>query len=184
MQTKFITEEFLYDGSQLRPLYAYQDHGVEGESTIAWVGACNVSNENMKDGEDLFAGESIEGQLMLHFIIELFEQPLFSMVAVQRLFSSIAKDCLEELSSKKIARDGDDLFFNGGKLSISIASRDAVSSMIHFAINVNNDGTPVKTASLDDLGIESKDLVERLFESWSKEYSGIQRATKKVFALK
>lgn len=183
MKTKFLKDEFAYDGSQLRALYAFQEHDIEGESLVSWLGSCDVSNENMKDGEDLFAGESIASSKMIHFIMEVFEQPLMTMVSLQRLLSSVAGDTLAEMSGEKIVRDGDDLFFESGKLSISIATRGAVSSMIHFAVNVSNEGTPVKTASLEDLKIDHEVFASSLLKNWEKEYAGIVRATKKVFAI-
>lgn len=183
MKTLFIEKQFIYDGSQLSPLYAFKNHGLEGESLVSWIGPCAVADENMKDGEDLFAGESIEGDLMLHFVLEIFEQNLMTMVSLQRLGSAIAKDLLESLSGKKISRKGDDLYYDSGKLSISIASRDAVSSMMHFAINVSNEGTPVKTACLKDLGIDPKLFAEKYLSVYQDEYTDIVRATKKVFSL-
>lgn len=183
MKTKFIKEKFSYDGSQLRPLFAFSQFSIEGESLVSWVGPCNVSNENMKDGEDLFAGDSIRGGEMCHFILELFEQNLMTMVSLQRLMSAMAGEVLSDLSGKKTIRDGDDLYFGEGKLSISIASKGAVSSMIHFAVNVNNEDTPVVTSSLEDLNVSVEDFVEKFFAAFEKEYLGIVRATKKVFAL-
>ena len=183
MKAQFIEKQFIYDGSQLSPLYSFKSHGIEGESVVSWIGPCAVANENMKDGEDLFAGESIEGDLMLHFITEIFEQNLMTMVSLQRLGSAIAKDLLESMSAKKVLRKGDDLYFEDGKLSISIASRDAVSSMIHFAINVSNDGTPVKTACLKDLEIDPLGVGKKFLSVYQEEYTDIVRATKKVFSL-
>ena len=183
MKIKFLTEEFAYDGSQLQALFAYRNFAIEGESIISWLGSSRVSDENMKDGADLFAGESSEGDRMLHFIIELFGQPMMTMVSLQRLFAAIVKDVLEELSGKQLRRDGDDLFWNDGKLSISIATRGAVSSMIHFAVNETNEGTPVKTACLGDLGVNAEALAEEVMKRWESEYFGITRATKKIFPL-
>ena len=106
-----------------------------------------------------------------------------TMVSLQRLGSAIAKDLLESMSAKKVLRKGDDLYFEDGKLSISIASRDAVSSMIHFAINVSNDGTPVKTACLKDLEIDPIEFGKKFLSVYQEEYTDIVRATKKVFSL-
>ena len=183
MKVKFLKQEIDYDGSQLSPLYAYKHHSIEGTSTVAFVGACDVSDENMKDGEDLFAGESIRGAKMLHFIIEFFEKPLFSMVLAQRLFASIVKDHLELASGQKISREGDDLYWNDGKLSISIATRGAVSSMIHFAINISNESTPVKTSSLEDLEIDEVAFAEVVLKTWNEEILSVNRACEKVFSL-
>lgn len=180
----FFEEKIIaYDGSQLRPLFAFESFKVEGDSIVSWIGPCHVANEHMVDGEDLFAGESIASSQMLHFIVELFGKNLFSMVAVQRLLSSMMKDLLSGLSNESISREGDDLYWKGGKLSISIASTSAVSSMIHFAINISNQGTPVKTASLEDLGLDASNVSKQFMESVLQEINDIERATKKVFPL-
>lgn len=186
MHSLWIEKEFNYDGSQLRPLFAYENYQLLGESIVAWQGPCNVANEFMKDGEDLFAGESIASHKMLHFIVELFEKDMFSLVSFQRLIASL---CMQEIlklkPNVKIHRKGDDLYINSdSKLSISIASKGSISGMIHFAVNITNDGTPVKTACLEDLQIPAKDFAHGLMSSVQEEYISVVQAGKKVFSLK
>lgn len=183
MKTLLLEKEFTYDGTQLHSLYAYLEHGLLGNSCVAWIGPCSVSFEHMVDGEDLLARETIAGQKMLHFIVEVFDQSLFSAVALQRLFAAIVRDYLAEHSGKEIFRDGDDLFYNEGKISISIASKSPVSVMIHFAVNVTNEGTPVKTASLVDLGIDPVRAGTELLSLLSHEFKKIVEATHKVRPL-
>ena len=50
-------------------------------------------------------------------------------------------------------REGDDIFVDGGKLSISIASVSLSSAKIHFALNLEDKGTPddVETIGLFDI---------------------------------
>lgn len=181
---QFIEQEIVYDGSQLRPLFAFQEFGLEGDSIVSWIGPCNVSSEFMKDGEDLVAGESIQGAKMLHFIIEAFGHDLTAMVYCQRLFSSIAKDLIVFYKPDiRLLRDGDDLFLQDKKLNISIASTSAVSSMIHCAFNITNEDTPVKTCSLEDFGLSGFSFSKELMENFVKEFSEVVRATKKVFPL-
>lgn len=185
-QSKFIEmdeKRSRYDGTQLRSLYAYLEHGVPGDSVVAWIGACDVSFEHMVDGEDLREEAAIRGSKMLHLIIEKFEARLPEMVALQRLTSAIAKDLLESFKTAKgsLRREGDDLYWNAdGKLSISIATVSPVSGLVHFAINVSNDGTPVKTASLEDLGIEPKAFAQELLQRLRSELDSIGVATRKV----
>ena len=153
MKSKFVSKKMKYDGSQLRPLFSYMTHDLLGDSIVSWVGPCDVTVEHMKDGEDLKAKEKIKGDLMLHFIVELFDGDLFGAVAVQRLLSSIAKDVLLDigkLGKEKVSREGDDIFVGKKKLSISIATRSTHSSLIHFAVNCVNKGTPIPTCSLED----------------------------------
>jgi hypothetical protein len=185
MQTHFIEKKMTYDGSQLRSLFAYLDHGVLGPSIISWVGPCNIPFAHMVDGEDLLARAVIEGNEMLHFIIEFFDRDLFSGVAVQRLFASICRDHLAEkakfvLGDKNLRRDGDDIYLDDRKLSISIATKSPVSTMIHFAMNVTNEGTPVKTLALADLKLDAETVAEEIMVIFRKEYLDIVTATQKV----
>ena len=47
-------------------------------------------------------------------------------------------------------RDGDDIFVNNAKLTVSIASVSITSIKIHFAFNIRDEGTP---DVLDTIGI-------------------------------
>lgn len=185
MKKKWINKVITYDGSQLRPLFAYENYNLLGESIISWVGPCDIPFENMKDLEDVNAHSPIRGSQMLHFIIEIFHQSLFSGVSLQRLFASIIKDQIQTYLIKKrsqvvLLRSGDDLYFNDQKLSISIAAQGVISTQIHFALNISNKGTPVRTLSLQDLGINPKDLASNVMTVFCKEFISIIEATKKV----
>ncbi len=185
MKSYFIEKEFAYDGSQLRSLFAYLDHKVQGTSIVSWVGACDISIEHMIDGEDLLAGETIAGARMVHFIIERFETQLFGAVALQRLMAAIVMEvCRTHVGDDEIAahfsRDGDDIFYGDGKLSISIATLTPVSALIHFAVNVTNEGTPVKTAALKEFGYDAKDFAHDVMTRVVTEVESIETATVKV----
>jgi hypothetical protein len=134
----------------------------------------------MVDGEDLRAHARIEGAKMVHFIIELFECPLFAAVNAQRLLASIVLEHLRTVTSVPLRRDGDDIFSGNKKLSISIATASPVSSLIHFAVNVTNEGTPVETVSLENLGVNPSDFATVILEKFSSEMSSIRDATHKV----
>ncbi|QDK38100.1 DUF366 family protein [Bdellovibrio sp. NC01] len=185
MESLFIDKKFAYDGSQLRSLFAYLDHGILGPSIISWQGACDIPFTHMVDGEDLLAQAVIESDEMLHFIIEIFDRDLFSGVAIQRLFASIVRDYLQTkaagaLNGQQLVRNGDDIYWQDRKLSISIATRSPVSVMVHFAMNVTNEGTPVKTTSLGDLKLNPKTVAEDLMHLFKIEYGEIVQATQKV----
>ena len=185
MKAKFLNEPTLYDGSQLRSMQNYLKHELLGDSVIAWIGPCNVSLEHMVDGEDRLAKQVIRGEMMLHFIVELFDSTLLSAVAIQRLLSSLALELLREVSPvdhfvKKLRRDGDDIFCGQQKLSISIATQSPINSLIHFAVNVVNQGTPVPTISLAELKVEPKKFAEDLMSKLCKEVETIKVATQKV----
>jgi hypothetical protein len=185
MKTHFSDKKMAYDGTQLRSLFAYLQFSVLGDSVVSWVGPCDVSFEHMVDGEDLLAKSEIRGSEMVHFIVEKFDIDLFAAVALQRLMTSLALDVIRQASPNKemtnlMHRDGDDIFYKGQKLSISIATKSATSTLIHFAVNVVNDGTPVPTLCLGDLQITPQTFSHNLMERFSCEADSILNATRKV----
>lgn len=185
MQTHFIEKNFAYDGTQLRSLFGYLDHGILGPSIVSWRGPCSISFDHMVDGEDLLAKAVIQGDEMLHFIIEIFDRDLFSGVLLQRLFASICRDYLQShaamaLAGKNLHRDGDDIYLDDQKLSISIATRSPVSVMVHFAMNITTNGTPVKTLSLGDLKLDPRRVAEDVMTLFRKEFISMIEATQKV----
>ena len=92
---------------------------------------------------------------MVNFICEFFDQqPTNMRVAYlrQRLLVMIFREILTEFGVES-KREGDDIFVNNGKLSISIASVSLSSAKIHFALNLEDKGTPsdVETIGLFDI---------------------------------
>lgn len=187
MKSKYIKKSFAYTGEQLRPHFTYENFGLLGDSIVAWIGPCEIPFKHMVDLEDVLSKSAIRGDRMLHFIVEIFNQSLLSAVSLQRLLACIVKDEIEiRLSDKsevRLNREGDDVFWTSRKLTISIASISSVSTQIHFAVNVNNRGTPVKTAALDDFKINSQNFAKAILEKFSKEYNSIIEATQKVKPL-
>lgn len=182
MISKWIDKKINYDGSQLKPLYAYMNHGLHGDSILAFAGSCNVSWEHMIDGEDLRARSEIKADSMLHFIVEMFPAHLPSAVTAQRLLVAIARELFQE-KGVVLKRSGDDLYHGEKKLSVSIASVSAVSAMIHLGINIENSGTPVKTCALSDFSLNTQVFAEELMSTFVSEFKSIQAATKKVRPL-
>jgi uncharacterized protein len=183
MKTKWLKQNSKYDGTQLRSLYAYLEHKILGDSAVSWVGPCDVNFEHMVDGEDLLDRSVIRGSNMVHFIVEVFDQNLMSGVLLQRLFANIVRDVLIELSPLKnleILRIGDDLYWKNKKLSISIATRSPVSTLVHFAVNVSAKGTPVEAGGLEDLKVPTRKFAEKCLESLKDEYESCTDATRKV----
>ncbi len=185
MKSLYLESSEKYDGSQLVSLRNYLKHGLLGDSIVAWRGPCDVGGEHMVDGEDLLAGAAIRGDDMLHFIVELFDCSLFAAVGWQRLLASIAKDVIAKKSSeagltKELRQDGDDLYCGDRKLSISIATLSPVSALIHFAMNVRNEGTPVKTISLSDFQLGPETVAREIMERFTREVDSGRWATQKV----
>lgn len=188
MITEFLKTKMNYDGRQLTPLWAYLNFNISGDSIVSWIGPCNINTKNMVDAEDQISNSKICGDMMLHFIVEIFDRDLFSAVCLQRIFASLVMDYLNQnskvlMKDAQLSRDGDDLYWKKQKLSISIASRSAVSCQIHFAINIVNKGTPVKTCSLNDFGIKPEALAKDIMKKFESEYKSILFATRKVHPL-
>ncbi len=189
-KTYWISKKIKYTGEQLSSLFAYLNYGVLGPSAVAFIGPCDISFANMKDGEDLREKAVIAGQEMLHFIFEIFDERLITGVFLQRLFAAIIKDLLEEQiyadgvqtdsMQLRLHRSGDDLYWGPAKLSISIATRSTAGILVHFAVNITNEGTPVETVSLNDFGIDAKSFAKAALAKLQVEMNSIMQATYKV----
>jgi hypothetical protein len=185
MLTKWIDDRMTYDGTQLRSLHNYLNHQLLGDSIVSWRGPCQLEPANIVDGEDLLAGATIAGSDMVHFIAEKFDCDLYAGVALQRLLTSLAVDVLHASAEKKpiaqrLVRKGDDIYFVNKKLSISIATLSPMSALIHFAVNVSNEGTPVPTLSLEDLAVQPQTFALEVMKRFSEEVRDIVIATRKV----
>ena len=157
---KHIDEIFEYDGSQINPSWAFQEFGIYGSSIITWIGPVNITPDNLKDFADV--GLEIKSNHMVNFICEFFDQqPPNMRVAYlrQRLLVMIFREILGEYGVET-TREGDDIFVDKRKLSISIASISLSSSKIHFALNLEDKGTPddVETIGLFDIRVNNQQV--------------------------
>ena len=157
---KHINEIFEYDGSQINPSWAFQEFGIYGSSIITWIGPVNITPDNLKDFADV--GLEIKSDNMVNFICEFFDQqPPNMRVAYlrQRLLVMIFREILTE-NGIKTSREGDDIFVDKRKLSISIASVSLSSAKIHFALNLEDKGTPsdIDTIGLFDIKVNDKQI--------------------------
>lgn len=170
-----------YDGSQLRAHWAFKTTGIVGDVMVAFRGACRLPVAEIADLEDV-DGPGIAGDDMVHCICETFDDgDLARGVLRQRLLAADATEVLRELAPHAaLCRRGDDLYVGAGKLSISVATRSLVSTLIHFAVNVSNAGTPVATASLNDLGVEPVTFARALLDRVAAESATLQIARCKV----
>ena len=157
---KHVDEIFEYDGSQINPSWAFQEFGIYGSSIVTWIGPVNITPDNLKDFADV--GLEIKSNYMVNFICEFFDQqPTNMRVAYlrQRLLVMIFREILteKEISTR---REGDDIFVDDRKLSISIASVSLSSAKIHFALNLEDKGTPddVDTIGLYDIKVDGRQV--------------------------
>ncbi len=180
MEIKFIEKNIKYDGTQILPLWTYNNFGILGDSIVAFIGECDVRTDRMVDVEDRIDGNYIYSSLMLHFIVEFFPSNIMSAVLLQRLFISMINDYLNDYGVK---REGDDLFYKDGKLSVSIATVSAISSKIHIGINIETKGAPVKAAGLQDMKIDPVKMGNDLLLLFKNEFDSVLKATKKVLPI-
>jgi hypothetical protein len=171
-----------YHGDELHSLFAYGITKKQGDSIISFIGKCNVK-EHLVDVEDILNKDYIYSEKMLHFIIEHFPADLELMVTRQRLLMCIIQGLLAD---EGIRRDGDDLISkDGGKLSVSIATVSHVSSLMHVGLNVVKETkAPVKTCSLEELGMKYDEQIEsfatNIKDSYIEEIESIKKACYKV----
>ena len=181
MKTLYIDENIKYEGWQLAPHWIYKNFKIQGDATVAFRGECEVKLTEMVDIEDVINDEPIYSKDMLSFISEQFNIGLGEGVFRQRLLICIIKETLEK-HGFNILRDGDDLFYNGKKLTVSIATKSINSVLIHTGININPTGAPVDASGLEtDLGLSNiKEFAREVLDKYNSEIEDIILASTKV----
>lgn len=181
MISRFIKDKTAYTGRELTSHWAFRSFDLLGDSIVAFSGPCDVSTDRMADLADVKANAPIWSERMLHFIVEHFGCGLETAILRQRLLVCIVQEILNSrLKGQTIRRKGDDLYQGDAKLSVSIAVQSPVSCMIHLGLNVENKGTPVKTAGLNDLGLEPESLAGDVMAAYLDELKGMREARCKV----
>lgn len=181
MKTLFIENKIKYIGSQLAPHWIYKNFKIQGDAIVAFVGECEVKLTEMVDIEDVINNEPIYSKYMLSFITEQFNVELVEGVFRQRLLVTCIKEALERRGFF-VRRNGDDLFVNDKKLSVSIATKSMTSVLIHTGLNILSDGAPIPVSGLgSDLGIEDiKEFAQEIMQKYSDEIEDIILASTKV----
>lgn len=181
MKTLFIDEEIKYIGSQLAPHWIYKNFKIQGDAIVAFCGECEVKLTEMVDIEDVINNEPIYSKYMLSFISEQFNVELVEGVFRQRLLMCCIKEALEKRGFK-VSRNGDDLFVNDKKLSVSIATKSITSVLIHTGVNILSEGAPIPVSGLEsDLGIKDvKEFAQEVMAAYSEEIDDIVLASTKV----
>lgn len=200
MHIKFIEKEIKYTGSELAPHWIYKKFNLQGDAIVAFCGECEVKLTEMVDIEDVINDEPIYSKNMLSFIIEHFNIGLIEGVTRQRLLICIIKEAIENQLRKQetvngkqneqlftcspynlITRNGDDLFVDGKKLSVSIATKSLTSVLIHVGINIDPTGAPVDAIGLDFLKIRNiEGFAQNIMLKYSQEIDDIILASTKV----
>lgn len=181
MKSKFIENEIKYTGAELAPHRIYRNQKIQGDAIVAFIGECDVKLTEMVDIEDVINNEPIYSKKMLSFICEIFNINLPEGVLRQRLLITTIKEVLEMDYNMKVRRNGDDLFINDKKLSVSIATKSATSVLIHTGINIDPEGAPIAATGLNIIpDINVKDFAKKVMDRYCEETEDIMLATTKV----
>jgi hypothetical protein len=179
LTTHFDSEERPY--TELYGHFAFKNFGIAGDAAVAFVGPCDVEGERLVDLADGRAGAKIKAARMLHFVLEHFGVPLAEAVWRQRLFAAIVCDEVWARAPKaSVRREGDDVFVDGGKLTVSIATVSPTSALVHFGVNVDGAGAPVAVADLRSLGIGARELASAVLARYAAEAESARAAACKV----
>jgi hypothetical protein len=116
---------------------------------------------------------------MAHVIVEHPGCALETAVLRQRLLVAVLGEVLAGMG-KLARRDGDDLYYDGRKLTVSIAAPSSVSCLIHLGINVDAGGAPVPAVGLGEMGIDARAVLEELLSRYARELETAAHATTKV----
>ncbi len=172
--------EIKYTGKELTPHWIYRNFDLRGDAAVAFVGPAQVDVDDMVDLTNVKEQGYISSPSMLNFIIEHFSTDLELAVYRQRLFLTCIKEELE-LFEVPVARVRDNLYINRKKLSVSIATCSTVSTLIHVGLNITTEGTPVKTAGLEEIGIKDvKSFAQNVLRRYQNELELIYLARCKV----
>jgi hypothetical protein len=147
------TGQPIYRGNELLPGWERLNYNVRGNSLVYWISPTDVSVEFMKDVDDVRENLSIKSDSMLHFVFTYYTMNDATWaVFAQRLLTRHIVDYIRHYLSERVARiDGNDVFVDGRKFSVSIAGIAPGLTKFHFGINVESKGAPIPVSSLTDL---------------------------------
>jgi hypothetical protein len=172
--------KILYDGRQLAPHWIYREFDLKGDAMVAFSGPADVSLDHMVDLEDVKKKAPIGSPLMLHFLAEWFHDSLESAILMQHLFVCEIYEALLERGLPGLHRRGNDIYYGGKKFSVSIATKSLVSVLMHTAVNIETDGTPVPTSGLREMGIDPDAFAKEILERFARDYDVWRTARVKV----
>ena len=179
MTYHILEQPVCYTGMELRSGWVAKKTGLSGDAAAGFYGACGVPTENLVDKEDAAAGATIRAKWMAHVIVEHPSCPLAMAVLRQRLLICLLSETLTG-QGLKVHRDGDDIYLEGRKLTVSIAAPTSSGSIIHLGINIDPTGAPVSAIGLKEMGIDPKWLLTTLLDSYRDEMASCAHAEIKV----
>lgn len=176
LQTRITDKEIAYDGLQLDSHWICREFNLLGDAIVAFEGKSDVPISHMVDLEDVKANAPIYSPRMLHFVAEWFidswtEGLLLQYLFVQTLYASLWEKGIENLN-----RRGNDIYFKGRKLNVSIATKTIGSVLMHTGVNIRTENTPVPTAGLLELQIQPLPFAESLLTRFQEDLSSLRRS--------
>lgn len=181
MNQLFYEKNIKYTGKELSPHWILSTFKLYGDSIVSFIGEVDVPIDNMVDVEDRINNEPIYAKSMLNFIIEHFDYSIKEIALAQILFIQSVKEVFFDDYNINLKREGDDLFYEGKKLSVSIATKSIVSGLIHTALNIDCTGAPIMASDLNKIGIQDiKTLAKKIMKRYSNNIEKINFAITKV----
>ena len=181
LQTQVYKEETVaYDDTPLSPHWIYKRFGISGSALVAFRGPADVPIEHMVDLEDVKNIAPIYSPDMLHFLGEFFIDSLDAGILLQHHLVACLYESLWEKGTRYLSRRGNDLFFDGRKLSVSIATKSPVSVLVHLGINVDTKGTPLPTAGLAEIWLDPWEIATQVLEKFRVDAQTWKKARVKV----
>jgi uncharacterized protein len=170
LSTLFLNKSIPYRGPELRPHWIYENTGILGNALVSFQGICDVPLDHMVDLEDVKKKAPIYSPEMVHFLGEFFIDSLTEGILLQHLLVATLYEWLWENGVTQLSRRGNDIYYQGRKFSVSIATKSAVSVLIHLGVNVKTEGTPIPTSGLEELKIAPDKLVNACLQVFSRDY--------------
>lgn len=175
MKSLYVREKMEFTGEQLEPHWTYKNFDILGDSILAFVGPCEVEQKYLIGVDHFKKKTQIKSEMMLHFLVEHFDQDLEKAILRQKLLMCILKDKLNHrLGGDVFQRWGNDIFEQDFKLTVSTVTRTPVSTKIHLGINISSKDVPVKAKGLSDYGIDPDDIAEVVMNQYRLDMRRIQ----------
>lgn len=180
MKTVLLEKPLRYDGLQLATAFFDRHAPGEADAMVLFSGEADVPVEHLVDQDDAEAGAFIYSELMAHVLLEHRGLALAEAVWRQRVLARLAADWIAARSGVPVAVRGNDLFARDGKLSVSVAASSPRGCLLHFGVNVEAQGAPVRATGLRDLRVNAREYLAALARLYAQELAGAAHAAGKV----
>ena len=180
MKLVLLEQPLRYDGLQLATAFVDRHAPGETDSMVAFTGEADVPREHLVDLEDAEAGACIYSPLMAHAIVEHRGLALAEAVWRQRVLVRLAADWIASRSGVAVEVRGNDLWVRDGKLSVCVVTHSPRGTLLHFGVNVDIEGAPVRAAGLRDLRLAPREFLAALGRLYAAELASAAHAVGKV----